>query len=220
MCNIALIATSHKENGMCNIKELLKILQTIKPDVIFEELSQQLFTDIYSGRLSDSLETNTIKIYSNEKIVKHLPVDVDGNQLIDREVKDSISNMFEIFNRNHDYQDLILQLRKYSYESGFPYLNSIQCETLLAKKYFFEQRLAEGYKQGNLVSVHQTWIRINEFRERQMLANIYKYSELNNFDNAIFLVGAEHRKPIIDLTNQNEIEKEASINWNFRYFVN
>jgi hypothetical protein len=218
MCNIVLIATSHKENGICTSKELLKILHAIKPDVIFEELSQQSFTSIYEGRLSDSLETHAIKLYSNEQIVKHHPVDVDGNQLIDKKLKNSISNMFEIFGRNLNYQNLSSTLRSLSYELGFPFLNSIQYETLLAQKYFSEQRLAEFFKEGDLVAVHQTWIRINDFREREMLNNIYKYSEINDFDKAIFLVGAEHRKPIIDMINKMEIEARVKMNWNFQYF--
>ncbi len=218
MCNIILIATSHKENGMCSSKELLKILHKINPDVIFEELSQQSFTDIYEGRLSDSLETNTIIIYSNEKTVKHHPVDVDGNRLIDKKLKKSITNMFENFERNLDYQQLRSNLYNLAYEFGFSFLNSIECEALFAQKYFLEQRLAETYEQGELVAVHQTWIRINDFRESEMLNNIYKYSEINDFDNAIFLVGAEHRKPIIDMINKTENEKRVKINWNFRYF--
>jgi hypothetical protein len=199
---------------MCNSKELLKLLQTIKPDAIFEELSQQSFTDIYDGRLSDTLETNAIKIYSNEKTLKQFSV--DGNQLVDKKLKDSISNMFEIFDRNIDYQCLILQLQNLVYEFGLPYLNSIQCEALFAQKYFLEQRLAE---QENIVAIHQIWIKINDIRERQMLKNIYKHLELNAFNSVIFLVGAEHRKPIIDLINRKEIEGKVSVKWIFDIFL-
>lgn len=201
---------------MCNSKELLKLLQTIKPDAIFEELSQQLFTDIYDGRLSDTLETNTIKIYSNEKTLKQFPIDVDKNQLVDMKLKNSISNMFDIFDRNLDYRDLRLKLQRLVYEFGFPYLNSIQCEALFSQKYFLEQRLAE---QENIVAIHQNWIRINDFRERQMLKNIYKHLELNAFNSVIFLVGAEHRKPIIDLINRKEIEGKVSVKWIFDIFL-
>jgi hypothetical protein len=88
----------------------------------------------------------------------------------------------------------------------------------LAQKYFLEQRLAALCEQEDLVAVHQTWIRINDFREGEMLANIYGYSEINDFDNAIFLVGTEHRRPIIDMINKKEIQEPSSIKWNFRYF--
>jgi predicted ATP-grasp superfamily ATP-dependent carboligase len=80
-----------------------------------------------------------------------------------------------------------------------------------------EQRLAEIYEQGHLVAVHQTWIRINDFRETEMLANIYNYSKAHDFENAVFLVGAEHRKPIMDCVN-NKVNSDQVINWDFQYF--
>jgi hypothetical protein len=51
-----------------------------------------------------------------------------------------------------------------------------------------------------------------------MVKNIYKYSEINDINDAIFLVGAEHRKPIIDMINNTEIANHKKINWNFGYF--
>jgi hypothetical protein len=115
---------------MCSSKELHKILNTIKPDVIFEELSKQYFSEIYNGRKSDTLETITIKVYSKEKIFKHHPVDVDVNQLVAKDLKNSISNMHKIFDRNSDYQNLKLTLQNLSFKFRFPFLNGIQCEIL------------------------------------------------------------------------------------------
>lgn len=220
MSNITLIATTHKEKGMCNSTELLKILQSIKPDIIFEELSQYYFNAIYDGQLPDTLETDAIKKYLKEDIVNHIPVDIDVNQLIDKNLKNSITKMFDIFDKNPEYQNLQLQLHNLSFNLGFPYLNSIQCEALFAQKFFLEQKLAESYKQEGLVKLHQTWIQILDYRERQMLANIYRYKELQDFGNAIFLVGAEHRKPIIDLLDQKKVDGTAGIKWNLEYFVN
>ena len=37
MFNIVLISTEHREFGNCNSDELCKILESINPDVIFEE---------------------------------------------------------------------------------------------------------------------------------------------------------------------------------------
>jgi len=37
MQNVILISTEHLDSGKCNSDELLKIIETINPEVIFEE---------------------------------------------------------------------------------------------------------------------------------------------------------------------------------------
>jgi pheromone shutdown protein TraB len=68
--SITLISTVHKEIGQCNSNELYKIIESIKPDVIFLEAfensyskyQQMLFTqfEVYHERL----EIKAIKAYS------------------------------------------------------------------------------------------------------------------------------------------------------------
>ena len=43
MYNITFIGTCHGKYGKCNSDELYKIIESISPDVIFEELTQDLF---------------------------------------------------------------------------------------------------------------------------------------------------------------------------------
>lgn len=49
MHNVTLISTSHSENGKCNADELYKIMASIKPEVIFEELPKKRFEEYYNG---------------------------------------------------------------------------------------------------------------------------------------------------------------------------
>ena len=49
MHNITVISTNHKEIGKCNSEELYKIVESINPEVIFEELSGKLFEIIYNA---------------------------------------------------------------------------------------------------------------------------------------------------------------------------
>jgi len=49
MYNITLISTSHRGLGKCNSDELHKIIESISPDVIFEELSHDLLDRFYTG---------------------------------------------------------------------------------------------------------------------------------------------------------------------------
>ena len=82
MQNITIIATGHKESGICNSDELLTIIERIAPDLIFEEVPPHKFEGVYKGTVTDSLETMTIKRYLDEHPIDHFPVDKDINQRI------------------------------------------------------------------------------------------------------------------------------------------
>lgn len=51
MYNIILIGTAHIENGQCNSDELYKIIESINPDVIFEEMPSSHFNVYYATKL-------------------------------------------------------------------------------------------------------------------------------------------------------------------------
>ncbi len=59
---------------------------------------------------------------------------------------------------------------------------------------------------------------IKEDRENEMLKNIYSYCNQKKYENALFLVGAEHRWPLIEKISKLEKENELKLNWNFNYF--
>ena len=40
---IAIVCSVHREIGRCNAFELLKVLQELKPDVMFEEVAPTMF---------------------------------------------------------------------------------------------------------------------------------------------------------------------------------
>ena len=46
MYNITLVCTRHEELGACNSHEMHKILETINPEVIFEEIPPSFFDQI------------------------------------------------------------------------------------------------------------------------------------------------------------------------------
>ena len=82
MYNITLIGTNHRELGKCNSEELYKIIETINPDVIFEELSSDLFNIIYNANSPNSqpdvlTEIKCVKKYLQNHKIKHVPVDID-----------------------------------------------------------------------------------------------------------------------------------------------
>jgi hypothetical protein len=48
MYNITVISTDHTESGKCNSDELYKIIKSINPEVIFEEMPNSLFKAMWS----------------------------------------------------------------------------------------------------------------------------------------------------------------------------
>lgn len=72
---ITLIATGHYEKGLCTSNELLKIIEQISPDVIFEEMSPSIFKLLYENKLEDALESTAVKWYLQKNEVDHYPVD-------------------------------------------------------------------------------------------------------------------------------------------------
>jgi hypothetical protein len=48
MYNITLLSSFHKNLGKCNPDELYKIIEEIQPEIIFEELSFDTFSFVYS----------------------------------------------------------------------------------------------------------------------------------------------------------------------------
>lgn len=211
---VTLIATAHRELGLWNTTELYKIIERIAPDVIFEEVPPEKFDAIYNGLLSDSLETLTIKKYLQKFAVVHLPVDL--NKQLDRK---EIARMYEVFSMHSlEYDYLATQLGLLRKQIGFPYLNSDKCQVLFDRMLFLEQQIVQDLNLVRLTQGYKSWLKFINERENEMIENIYKYSSLNKFQRAIFLVGVEHRKAIMDKIPEFEKTNRIQLNWNFNFF--
>lgn len=75
MHNIKSDCTSHEENGRCSPDELVDIINTIRPDIIFEELTVCNLNRAYKEGIQVSLETDAIKRYLLSHDVERIPVD-------------------------------------------------------------------------------------------------------------------------------------------------
>jgi len=63
MNNITLIFTRHEAYGNCNSEELYKIIESIKHEIIFEELSPSNYIRSYLEETLITLETTAIKMF-------------------------------------------------------------------------------------------------------------------------------------------------------------
>ena len=73
MYNIKLLSSFHKIHGKCNSDELYKIIEEIQPEIIFEELSFDIFHLVYSdGHIPNTIEAITIKRYLQKHSIKRM----------------------------------------------------------------------------------------------------------------------------------------------------
>src|SRR5688572_28743708 len=105
--------------------------------------------------------------------------------------------MFHVFNRSREYNHLSSQLIVLAEQLGFRYLNSDHCIQLMHRRHFLEEEILRSANNDKLIQVYKDWLDIIDLRENEMIKNIYNYSERNTYKSAVFLIGVEHRQPII-----------------------
>lgn len=229
MCNITLIGTIHSENGQCNSNELYKILENIKPDVIFDELPSH-FSDMYYSDSFDiycannillnrnppvvPLEVKCNKKYKQNNNVEIIPVDIDIRQELSKYQHEFLF-MFSTFYKNEDYIKLDNEKENLISQEGFHFLNSSKFLDLLEKKETTEKIIMESDNQKNrLFDIYKLFQVVQyDNREYAMLDNIYNFSKGNQYNHAVFLIGAEHKKAIMRKITEYDKLAEIRLNW-------
>ena len=198
MHNIRLVCTFHSESGKCNADELYKIIEHINPDVVFEELTPYLYDIIYNKNILDESappEVKCIRKYKQQHNIKNIPVDNE----VDSNFTNEIDFLFSSFKKYNIYNEIEIEQIKLVAQEGFAYLNSENCSKLFEKQRITEKQLLafEGINKFKLNNIYKTFYEEQDNRENEMLRNIYTYSKENNYNQAVFLIGAAHRSSII-----------------------
>jgi hypothetical protein len=123
---VTIICTQHEECRNCNSFQLLNIVKRIRPDIIFEELSQFNFDKSYHYETLITLEASTIKQYLAINNITHIPVDTFPRT---REYDESIDELYSrltggITQDAFQLRQLIIRQRELAGEYGFDFLNS------------------------------------------------------------------------------------------------
>lgn len=214
MYNITLISTEHRESGKCNSDELYKIIETLNPDVIFEEeTNDEKFQEYYNKENSfNSLEVQSIKKFIQNHNIKHIPVDIKTNFNYSE-----WDYMFETFKKYNVYKQTIKEHCELRDKDGFSYLNSEKCMELFDKMKTTERQLIEfsGNNRDELLRIYNSFHKEHDNREDAMLLNIYNYSKQNQYNQAVFLLGYAHRKSIIEKIRKYEPTENFKLNWTF-----
>ncbi|MBL0269344.1 MAG: hypothetical protein IPP99_11925 [Chitinophagaceae bacterium] len=226
MPSITFVATGHKEVGLCNSHELFKIIEQIKPEVIFEEIPPGKFEAVYAGTRQQSLEVKTIKAYLHKyPATHHIPVDLDIDEATENEIKAEVDGIAFICNDyNAEYNYLSRLLSHWKEKLGFQFLNNDQCSKFILRQRILERQVLDALRKDNnqreidhdrLNLAYNQWIDQIENRENEMLRNIYSYMEQKKYNRALFLVGAAHRKPIMQKIQEYESKAKIKLIWTF-----
>lgn len=208
MYNITLISTIHKENGNCNSNELLKIIENIRPVVIFLEAFEENYTKydqmIFSqfGVYKERLELKTIQKYSQNYSFEYVPV-------LDIGLSDEFETKIKIVSENTEFQKLLDNYNSLEKEGGFKFLNSEESIILQEEMRQWENRIID-----NEILLQRVTANLDEY-ENSMLRNIYSFCKKNSFNSAIFMCGAAHRKSIIKKIEEYEKKEPLKLNWTF-----
>ena len=210
MYNITLISTFHSELGKCNSDELYKIIKSINPDVIFEELPSDLFDQIYIKNLYSDLspETECVKKYLQDHNIKHIPVDIPLSSNL---FNNQIEYMLNVFKKYNVYRELLDEQYLMIEQNGFAYLNSEKFSESLDKKTAIEKYLI-GFANRD---IYRLFHEEQDNRENEMLRNIYNYSTENPYNQAAFLIGCAHRNSIMRKIEEYEAREKLKLNWVF-----
>lgn len=216
MFNIHLIFTRHFEDGNCNSKELYKIIESVKPEVIFEELSSANFHKSYQEGKLFTLETNAIKMYLLSHPIDHLPVDTLELPKLYEEERDRMLERITSnikLDESRNLRNLIHQLAEYTNKYGFQFLNSKHNDELMEKYSFLKEAILNQLNEDRLFQIHQLEKETIDNREEEMLSNIYQYSREHQYHQGLFFIGAGHRKSMLEkIKKYNEME-ELKLNW-------
>lgn len=206
MNNITLISTVHKEIGKCNSDELCKIIESIKPDVIFLEAFENSYSSYHQLLLSqfgvyqERLEIKALQLYSHNYTFEYVPV-------LDIGLSDEFETKLEIASTNVDYQRLLDDYISLETENGFQFLNSKKQVAYQEQMRELENRIFDN----NLL--HQKANESIDAYEHSMLRNIYSFCKDNSFNSAIFMCGAGHRKTITQKIEEYETKEDLILNW-------
>lgn len=211
MYKITLLSSIHCKLGKCNSDELYRIIENLEPEIIFEELSNHIFVILYTDEyIPQSLEAFTIKEYLKTYSISHFPVDTHVKNEVDL-----FNGHNSISSKSNEYNELFNRQISMIITNGFSFLNSDEYSELLSNISAIERKVLHEINNEMLSRQYQQEIQLHDKRENEMLKNIYNYSKQFQYRKALFICGAEHRKPFLNKIPEFEKREEINLNWSF-----
>ena len=206
MHKITLISTVHRGMGNCNADELCKILNELRPEVIFLEAFDHTYNQyekkmfIEFKTFHSKLEVRAMQLYTSSSSFIYVPV-------LDSGLDDAFAKKYQTIDDNPSFRKYLDNFNSVACEYGFPFLNSDEGMRLHEEMRDLENNLL---KDNGIVKLAYDEI---DAYENSMLRNIYSYCSENQFNSAVFLCGNAHRKSIIEKMEQYNLQSEIKLNW-------
>jgi hypothetical protein len=212
MYNITLVCTHHSEIGKCNSDELYKIIEFIHPDVIFEELPQDLFNRFYpENQLPyEPPEVKSVRKYLSTHNIDHIPVDIDVSESLSTR---RIEYVFDSFKKYNVYRKIENEQIDLIVADGYAFLNSKICEELFTQKRITEKTLLPSLMSSQLSRIHKLFYEEQDSREHEIIKNIYNYSKQKPYSQGLLLIGSGHRKSIFEKIERYKTSEGLKLNW-------
>lgn len=210
MPEIVLLGSVHKENGRCNAGELLRILEFIKPDVLFQEVPYFKLLSRNSGD-GGILEVSAIREYVKHHPTLQIPVDTVDESSFEQRKFDQVIR--EVLRTGPDLGAVLHQQIYLEYNNGFEYLNSRLSDRMLRQSDFVITNALQKLNDSTLSLAYAEWKTYNSKREGAMITNVYEFCRLNNFKKGVFLFGSAHRLGLIAKIQMAKKTQSVQVNW-------
>ena len=216
MYDITLVCTQHKESRICNSLELHNIIKQISPEIIYEELSYSHFNESYKQERLIRLETNTVKEYLKNYIIKHIPVYTYQLPLNYYEDLDRMYNELlytKMTYESHTLRNLLEKQAALIYLNGFCFLNNDENLKHFEEFNFLNETILNSLNYENLLPIHRLEKEMIEKREYQIIKDIYNFNKINSYETALMFIGSGHGKSIFNVINEFERRETIKLNW-------
>lgn len=211
MRSVSVVGTFHAEAGLTNAENLLGIIKRIAPEVIFLEAPVGSFKDQGDVGKLNNLEAAAVSRYCESKAVVLVPVDLPTPD--ESFFRDTQALFREIECRSYKYQRLVDEQSRRVRAEGFAYLNGEDFSVFQSElRQEIHETLGRHSNKG-LSDTYALWLRTMERRDSEMISNINRYCQENEFSRGVFLVGAAHRKSIVEKTTKQPFSCPAAIRW-------
>lgn len=209
---LTLIATVHAESGRANVAALRAILDRHAPDVIFAEIPSAFLVNYLNGS-HGTLESAAVVLYRELRPVNVVPVDLDKPGY---EFFSLCEDMFKkVARTSPDYRRLADQYSQDTLELGFPYLNSDRSAQAWEDIYNEAFATVEWIGDLTLRQAYDLWNQKHRDREAAMIEKIEGYCIRHAPAHGVFLVGAAHRKPIMEKVRKRQTVSGPRVFWDF-----
>lgn len=192
---ISLIGTYHAQRGAVTAAALLEILERIQPEVVFAEVPRREIGPLMDGS-HGTVEAIAIARYAGTHSIDVVPVDspapegtfFQGWQEVTRAIERTSPAYRRLMDLNTDRMCA----------GGFAYLNSDECVQAWIDIYREELQTIDYIGSPHLSYIYAQVRDLNEQRDLEMLRNIRAYCATTAQICGVFLVGAAHRKSLIE----------------------